>query len=451
MSDNSLARVNYFDRQFLRTQDFVAEQAYHVGMRRRHNIAAHIWGIVTGLDVVVTDNRLIVQPGLAIDGYGRELVLSQGQPINRERFDQLGSDILEVWLTYDQVPAEPAPRGYVVRCNDNPPSQYRTQEVGRVDVRLPNRYVALDPDDDLSERRQPPGVPEADFIFNPARTPPDSPSQGWPVYLARVRRDLTQTSPYRVDMVGRPYAGLVGEAIIHPAERGEVQLDATSTSRAAQVHLGSEQPGDDDRFVVSLYDAAAQRRIRRLSIDDQGDLSLRGDTVVYGDVIVDGGAVEFRAGPAYAEPKPWRMYRVVGAQPLAAPAAPGGGPATGAPPLDTSASELRIELPAASPGSLNRVAIGKWSDKEKRFVPCLTVADDCSVTVHGNLVVTGTLTAPIVDQASLQNALAALFRSASEAKVSEVDVAKAMSGAINSQTTSADLLKALKTQLGCGP
>ena len=63
----------------LRPQDFGDEQAYHIAMRRRHIIAHHLWGIVRGLELAV-ENALFVQPGIAVDGYGRELILSARRP-----------------------------------------------------------------------------------------------------------------------------------------------------------------------------------------------------------------------------------------------------------------------------------------------------------------------------------------------------------------------------------
>jgi hypothetical protein len=47
----------------------------------------------------------------------------------------------------------------------------------------------------------------------------------------------------------------------------------------------------------------------------------------------------------------------------------------------------------SSTGS-NQVVIGLWSAKDSKFIPCLTVDDQCNVTVHGNLVVQGQITTP---------------------------------------------------------
>src|ERR1043165_296548 len=107
------SRVNYFDRQFLRRQEFVDEQAYQLALSRRHNIGQHEWGIVVGLDIAIEEETLLVRPGMAIDGYGRELLLSARQVIAVGGFLRLGSERLDVWLYYEQGAGIGAPSGYV--------------------------------------------------------------------------------------------------------------------------------------------------------------------------------------------------------------------------------------------------------------------------------------------------------------------------------------------------
>src|SRR5918996_2171724 len=110
MSD-ATARVHYFEDQFLRTQDFVDEQAYHVASRRRHNIAHHVWGIVVGLELVVEEGAVFLQPGLAVDGLGRELVVTNRRRLPQDAFADRGSDTLEVWLEDDRASADISPEG----------------------------------------------------------------------------------------------------------------------------------------------------------------------------------------------------------------------------------------------------------------------------------------------------------------------------------------------------
>src|SRR5215207_1986000 len=112
MSDNSLARVNYYDQQFLRLADLVDEQAYHIAMHRRHNLAAHTWGIVYGLELTLdADKNPVVGPGLALDGYGREIILPYTQPLDGQAFDQKNSDSLDLYLVYAQEEIESAITG----------------------------------------------------------------------------------------------------------------------------------------------------------------------------------------------------------------------------------------------------------------------------------------------------------------------------------------------------
>jgi microcystin-dependent protein len=74
-------RLNYFDHQFLRVDDFVDEQAYHLGMRRAHNRMFHTPGVAYGLGVEYSGSTLTVSAGVALDGDGREIVLSENDEV----------------------------------------------------------------------------------------------------------------------------------------------------------------------------------------------------------------------------------------------------------------------------------------------------------------------------------------------------------------------------------
>jgi hypothetical protein len=72
-----MKRLKYFTHQFLREQDFEAEQNYHIAMRRLHNRAVHGWGVIEGLAVrKKSEKEITIDPGVAIDGQGREIVLA---------------------------------------------------------------------------------------------------------------------------------------------------------------------------------------------------------------------------------------------------------------------------------------------------------------------------------------------------------------------------------------
>jgi hypothetical protein len=90
--DTDIERLNYYEGEFLGAVDFQAEQLYHRGMRRRHNLGQHTWGIVTGLELAQAPNGgmsgsntavdVYLQPGMAVDAFGREIVvLGQAQVV----------------------------------------------------------------------------------------------------------------------------------------------------------------------------------------------------------------------------------------------------------------------------------------------------------------------------------------------------------------------------------
>lgn len=76
-----LKRPNYFAGQLLTADDLRAEQEYHLHSRWQHNRLLHGYGIVVGLEVGIQENddgstQVIVSPGYALDGWGRELVVT---------------------------------------------------------------------------------------------------------------------------------------------------------------------------------------------------------------------------------------------------------------------------------------------------------------------------------------------------------------------------------------
>ncbi len=76
-------RLNYFTGQFLAERDFRAEQEYQIGKHRQHNRYLHGYGTVCGLKLVehpnpdCQDRFVILEPGLALDCCGREIVVKE--------------------------------------------------------------------------------------------------------------------------------------------------------------------------------------------------------------------------------------------------------------------------------------------------------------------------------------------------------------------------------------
>jgi hypothetical protein len=347
---DSTARVHYFPQQFLRAQDFADEQAYHLNAHRRHNISHHTWGIVVGLELVTDgEGNLFIEAGVAVDGFGRDILLPARTGIGPEVFADRGSDILDVYLNYNRSGSDETPQGYA-GCDENgDPPFYRWQE-------QPFRTFDA-PDSPPVDRRRPPSTLDSDLSFDATRTPPDEPERRWPVFLGQITLDRTnEKQPFTVDLAGRPYVGLVGEMVHAPSGRARVQI-------------GTERQGDPNRFAVFVpaVDTSPSSRKPRLAIRRGGTVEIRGTTTLHGNLTLDGRSVEFRPGPERAKTGgPPRIYHVE----------------------NKTEHELRVEMVDPDTAA-QQVVIGAWSTEQQSFQPCLTIANDCTVTVHGDLVVEG--------------------------------------------------------------
>jgi Chaperone of endosialidase len=103
-----IKRLNYFDHQFLRAQDFSDEQTYHLEMRRLHNSLFHSWGIATGMQVTFTAGTSVasVAAGTALDAAGNEIVLVAAA--STPDVSAMKSQTVFVTVTYQEAPSDPS-------------------------------------------------------------------------------------------------------------------------------------------------------------------------------------------------------------------------------------------------------------------------------------------------------------------------------------------------------
>ncbi len=142
-------RVPYFTGQLLTADDLAAEQTYVVGKQHRHNRMLHGSGVVCGLLVEATDPpsaRLVVQPGMAIDCCGRELVLTDEltiDPSDLLEHPATGSVVVTgrafVTVEYEESEVAPTP----VPGMDDPDAR-RIRETVRVSI-SPERPQTSEP------------------------------------------------------------------------------------------------------------------------------------------------------------------------------------------------------------------------------------------------------------------------------------------------------------------
>jgi len=391
MSAVPASRVNYFDRQFIRLAELRDEQAFHLQLHRRHNLSHHSWGIVVGLEILrEEDGRPVVRPGLAVDGYGRELLLPDRRVFGREAFDRFGTNRLDLWLEYRLETTDD--RLAPVECGggNDPNRRYRAAE--RAEIVATRGGARPDP-------RRPPGVPPAEFE-EPLLATPDDPRRRWPVYLGRIIMAIPASGPptFEIDTADRVYVGLNAELIDHPGN-------------ASRIELGRRPPHDDVKqigpdefryaadatrdFAVFVPDAETPLLQPTLAIYGTAT-QIRGSAEVHGNLVLDGASLQF-PDPSVGEV-----------------------PDTGGHPAIYRASgnagdELRIDIGDLAAADRTLI-IGVT--KDGKFQPALevrvasgmgNVAVKPVVTIHGDLHIEGTIKSEDIRTRTVTEDVAALL------------------------------------------
>ena len=79
---HSPERPRFFAGKLITTDDLALEQQYFLGKLKRHNRSLHGFGIVSGLKVTTDSGSIAVEPGMALDCEGNELVIRNAQKLS---------------------------------------------------------------------------------------------------------------------------------------------------------------------------------------------------------------------------------------------------------------------------------------------------------------------------------------------------------------------------------
>ena len=162
---NNIERLNYYEREHLRSFDFVAEQNYHLEMRRRLNIALHLWGVVEGLELKKGSiepglpEQVYITPGMAIDAYGREILLFTNHPLSEEDLDAnhiLTGGSYSLFIEYQKrLTTPPSPGFGICDLRDQYTRQSESYRIVITDKANPSTEPTLTSDisDDTSKHR----------------------------------------------------------------------------------------------------------------------------------------------------------------------------------------------------------------------------------------------------------------------------------------------------------
>jgi hypothetical protein len=295
-----IERLNYYQRQYLGATDFKAEQAYHRDMRRRHNLGQHTWGIVVGLELVEKPKEdssgvdVYVQPGMAVDGFGREIILTEPFKLSGAQFDAFNTlKHRAVYIAYDE------------EAEDRPTAGYELCDVENQFSRVRESYqIIVEPKttahDDITVAGKvvgpPPPVNVGDLTIMPDESvpyqelPDDPASSFWLVRLGSANWDgvnqmFLPAAAGRL-LEEREYAGNVTAEILAPDKKLLIRDRATATL----LPLTPDKDGADVTEGVGV-ELEGSLQVDRL-LTAKADVQIHGRKLDFRDIGGDTGNVE---------------------------------------------------------------------------------------------------------------------------------------------------------------
>jgi hypothetical protein len=271
MAANEISRPNYYQGQYLGAEDFRAEQLYHRDMQRRHNLGPHTWGLITGLELVERpqdgggDIDVYLYPGMAVDGYGREILVLRPVKLDPADFQRFATDDhYEVWVGYQEEQTGRAGNGFALCEGDG---QFdRVRENFRLFVE-PDAAVAepdgVIVDGQLAELPDPASPADLTIPADksvPYQELPADHRERWLLRLGSVHWDGTKFVAAAAGRLseGRRYAGAVTAALLAPAAVLQVRDRASESplpAGAAGVAMSVEGSLTVERTLTADEDA----------------------------------------------------------------------------------------------------------------------------------------------------------------------------------------------------
>jgi len=121
MNDIAEQRPEFFEGEYLSASDLEQLVIYLRDQAARHTLGGHVWGIVSGLELVVQTSPsgtidVYLMPGHAVDGYGRAVVVVNPLRLSPNDFTGQPSGLVQVWIRYDQGTTSATRPGFEVCC-----------------------------------------------------------------------------------------------------------------------------------------------------------------------------------------------------------------------------------------------------------------------------------------------------------------------------------------------
>jgi hypothetical protein len=345
MPTTQAERPSFYQGQYLGPEDLDSAVDHSRWARARHDLGAHAWGIAIGLELrelpaLGGGVEVFVEPGYAVDGFGRPLVLGSAREVAAEALGRLSvspqpgstSLLVPVWLRYtEQRTREPAFGFEVCETDDQRARIAEGVEVlvgARTLAEQRDRIVIAGDELDAVEALRT-ADPQAPLLCDgsvPFQTFPADAERWWLVPLGVVRWQpgspgqlLAMSEPDRRESRRRRhYVGAVAEGLY--AADGLIRLRSRHRSPAP----GAVGPD----AVCSDVWPRAQSELDLRSHPESGRITptelvwVEGDLRVAGDTRLFGGKLELRDEHGDDHDVPMWLRRVESNSYLAAPGNP---------------------------------------------------------------------------------------------------------------------------------
>ncbi len=288
---NQTERPVFYEDQILGAADLTSTVEYSRSQQARHNRYLHLCGIAQGLEFTSVEagesndkyKIITLSPGMAIDGWGREIVVPQAERVSEDKFYQLN---LTVGLVGDKLTATWFPVYLVGQEQSAPQSSFNTssscgnslatRQIEGYDITFGRPITVQDLD-----------TQDAANVTNGAG------KGGWKILLGYVsvneNGDKFTDFKYEVNGFGRRYAGVQADEIA--ARGGTLKMrtqSADPTGKAMAVILNEEKEG-----LLQFGSLNAQGEIAPVfTVDAQGNVEAAGKiagAVTPGSVHVQSG------------------------------------------------------------------------------------------------------------------------------------------------------------------
>ena len=278
-------RPAFFEGQILAAADLTSAVDYGRGQAARHERYLHDWGIAEGLELTTAPDSsgqyvdVTLNPGLAIDGTGREIIVPTSVLLSTAEFFIANGASPQAATNYPIL---------LHGLDTSPPAAILTTgacgpggQPARTEEGFGLTYGALGADLSLDEQQ----VPDVTAGPVPAAGPQ------WEVLVGFVQCDASGQHFTAATIAGRRYAGVKADTV--SARSGTLALRSRPTATPGQPVL--VVGGDPPALTFGLYQGGSSFA-PRLTVTAQGDVSAAGAIVGkgllnQGEVLVESGTV----------------------------------------------------------------------------------------------------------------------------------------------------------------